>query len=207
MGKNIVKVRRKGTSVYSMAPFETLKAGDTVFRNGISIDVAEDAHHSGDAAYDGYLIYDKEQNGWFPEDLDRGAIECRSVELHVCPNGCTTAFATVAHIAQDWKVDAFGNFLDVISDGETVASPDDGNVWECLECGAEAEKVSCYPAKISGAGTAYIPCTPAGCVYFITEGSGEVGRSAIYERDGVELTKLDGKEYRMDALRCLAGIL
>lgn len=61
--------------------------------------------------------------------------------LHVCPNGCCAPLVTVAHVAQDWRVDAFGNFMESIADGETVAGPDEGNVWTCDACGAEADHV------------------------------------------------------------------
>lgn len=58
----------------------------------------------------------------------------------VCPNNKEhKRFITVAHIAQDWVVDEYGNFLEVSEDcTETVAFPDSRNTWTCKECGAEA---------------------------------------------------------------------
>lgn len=67
--------------------------------------------------------------------------------LHVCPNGCCAPMITVAHVAQDWKVDAFGNFLECIADGETVAGPDEGNIWTCDACGAECDHVATKALK------------------------------------------------------------
>ena len=50
--------------------FTEIEAGDTVFVNGKPIVVGDDAHYSGDASYDGWLLYDTNGEGWFPEDLD-----------------------------------------------------------------------------------------------------------------------------------------
>jgi hypothetical protein len=56
-----------------------------------------------------------------------------------CPNGCTdTKFITTAHVAQTWKVDADGNFLEEISTDDTTHAPDPGNEWTCTKCGAVA---------------------------------------------------------------------
>ena len=57
-----------------------------------------------------------------------------------CPNNEEhDRFMTVAHISQDWEVDAEGEFIKVIGDGEIVASPRSDNIWTCSICGAEAE--------------------------------------------------------------------
>lgn len=58
---------------------------------------------------------------------------------HICPKcGTNTTFVTVAHISQDWEVDPDGNFQSIVADClETVAEPDDGNIWTCKKCGAE----------------------------------------------------------------------
>lgn len=63
--------------------------------------------------------------------------------LHYCPNRCWDAtFETVAHVAQDWEVDAFGNFISTVNDcNEVVAEPDNDNIWTCRCCGAEAKTV------------------------------------------------------------------
>lgn len=61
---------------------------------------------------------------------------------HICPNCGCKEFTTVAHISQDWKVDESGNFIAVQESYlETVAHPDDDNIWTCVNCGAEAEIV------------------------------------------------------------------
>lgn len=63
---------------------------------------------------------------------------------HICPNGCCKKpgskklFVTVAHVAQDWLVDSYGNFVRCLDTAETTHEPDDGNIWTCYECGAEA---------------------------------------------------------------------
>ena len=58
----------------------------------------------------------------------------------VCPNNSNhKTFYTVAHVAQDWKVDEYGNFLDCMETMETVAKPNADNTWQCADCGAEAE--------------------------------------------------------------------
>ena len=48
-------------------------------------------------------------------------------------------FITVAHVTEDWIVDAEGNFLEVSSPGEVTHGADAGNTWVCAECGAEAD--------------------------------------------------------------------
>ena len=56
-----------------------------------------------------------------------------------CPNNPEhTEFITVAHVMQDWRVDADGNFLDLIGDVQVSHKPDEGNTWTCAICGAEA---------------------------------------------------------------------
>ena len=57
---------------------------------------------------------------------------------HICPKCGDSEFVTVAHVAQDWKVDGFGNFLEELETTEVVAAPDDGNIWTCARCGSEA---------------------------------------------------------------------
>lgn len=56
---------------------------------------------------------------------------------HICPKCGGKEFITVAHVAQDWKVDEFGNFIKEMETTETVAGPDDDNIWTCANCGAE----------------------------------------------------------------------
>jgi hypothetical protein len=49
-------------------------------------------------------------------------------------------FSVTAHIAQEWKVDANGNFLEVTEDcTDTVHKPDLMDFYTCFECGADAK--------------------------------------------------------------------
>lgn len=51
-------------------------------------------------------------------------------------------FVTTAHVAEEWLVDAAGNFLETMPpDGgalEVTHGPDPGNTWTCADCGAQA---------------------------------------------------------------------
>jgi predicted RNA-binding Zn-ribbon protein involved in translation (DUF1610 family) len=60
------------------------------------------------------------------------------MQRHICPKCGGKRFITVAHVAQDWVVDEYGNFEECLETSETVAPPDDGNIWTCYDCGAEA---------------------------------------------------------------------
>lgn len=57
---------------------------------------------------------------------------------HICPRCGGKEFFTTAHVAQEWKVDEEGNFLEC-TDGciDVDADPDDDNIWICTKCGAE----------------------------------------------------------------------
>lgn len=57
---------------------------------------------------------------------------------HICPQCGNNTFITTAHVVQDWKVDENGNFIECIETTETTHPPDDGNIWTCAKCGAEA---------------------------------------------------------------------
>lgn len=61
---------RKGETDVTTTAFSSLMAGDTFFSNGKVYTVGTDAHYSGDASYDGYLLYDSNGYSWFPEELD-----------------------------------------------------------------------------------------------------------------------------------------
>ena len=52
-----------------------------------------------------------------------------------CPKcGCEVFYVT-AHVTQDWKVDAHGDFMDVIDDCvEVTHFPQDYDLWECAQC-------------------------------------------------------------------------
>lgn len=60
----------KGSHNTCSIPFESLDVGDMFFVNGTPHKVGIKAHISGDASYDGYLLYDDQNAGWFPEELD-----------------------------------------------------------------------------------------------------------------------------------------
>ena len=65
------KVICKGNETAEGVLFEDIVEGDTIFVNGKPIIVTIDAHYSGDASYDGYLLYaGYDDEGYFPEDLD-----------------------------------------------------------------------------------------------------------------------------------------
>lgn len=57
----------------------------------------------------------------------------------ICPNNPNhKRFETTAHVAQSWKVDEYGNFIEELETLETTHKPDKNNIWTCLECGSEA---------------------------------------------------------------------
>ena len=57
-----------------------------------------------------------------------------------CPNNdAHDRFRTVAHVTEDWEVDKHGDFVRVLDTGEVVHPPSVDNIWNCLECGAEAD--------------------------------------------------------------------
>lgn len=61
----------------------------------------------------------------------------------VCPNGCDRGFSTTAHVMQEWQVDGFGNYKDVLNEClEVTHKPDFENIWTCMECGEEAVTVT-----------------------------------------------------------------
>ena len=58
---------------------------------------------------------------------------------HICPKCGGKTFITSAVTCQDWEVDEYGEYINVEKECTQVyARPDDGNVWECKNCGAEA---------------------------------------------------------------------
>jgi ribosomal protein S27AE len=69
-----------------------------------------------------------------------------SYKKHICPNGCGDEFFTPAHIMQEWKVDAFGNFISVAEECLQVTHhPHDDNTWTCAVCGQSAVMVDAEP--------------------------------------------------------------
>jgi hypothetical protein len=52
-----------------------------------------------------------------------------------CPKcGCET-FHVSAHVVQDWKVNRYGDFEEVVDDCIAVAHyPDNEDIWDCANC-------------------------------------------------------------------------
>ncbi len=108
---------------------------------------------------------------------------------HICPRCGGLTFVTTAHVQQDWEVDEYGNFLKCLSTNETVAEPDDDNLWTCASCGAEAviasaggvdplfhmlihEKTACLRADLEEG--AFL-CDDSGSIRVCTELSKQLG--------------------------------
>ena len=57
-----------------------------------------------------------------------------------CPKCGNETFYVTAHVVQDWKVDASGEFMEVMEDCvEVTHYPDDWDMWTCTQCLYEAE--------------------------------------------------------------------
>lgn len=61
----LVDIVRNGESM--AVPFRDIEEGDYITE--LEIYAGDDAHESGDCDYDGWVFYDTEGEGWFPEDL------------------------------------------------------------------------------------------------------------------------------------------
>ena len=61
--------------------------------------------------------------------------------MKICPkNPEHKYFTTLAVIYQEWLVDGHGEFYEVREECTDIfAKPQTENIWECDECGAEAE--------------------------------------------------------------------
>lgn len=46
-----------------------LRNGDTFYVGGAQRTADGDAHPSGDATYDGFIVYDKDGGSWFEDDF------------------------------------------------------------------------------------------------------------------------------------------
>lgn len=56
----------------------------------------------------------------------------------ICPKCGGNEFITTAHVMQDWKVDASGNYLETINGCVQVdRNPDPDNIWTCCRCGSD----------------------------------------------------------------------
>ena len=58
----------------------------------------------------------------------------------ICPNNREhKEFIVTAHVAQEWKVDESGMYLETICDSTVIThNPDIDDLWECAICGASA---------------------------------------------------------------------
>ena len=63
-------IRANGVSL-DLVPFNSIKKGDWFTAGGYLRQCGEKPHLSGDATFDGYLLFDTEGNVWFPEDVER----------------------------------------------------------------------------------------------------------------------------------------
>lgn len=53
-----------------------------------------------------------------------------------CPKCGAESFIVTAHVAQDWKVDSMGTFLECMDECvEVTHQPDDDDMWNCANCG------------------------------------------------------------------------
>lgn len=56
-----------------------------------------------------------------------------------CPNNAKhNEFITTAHVVEEWIVNKKGDWQETITTLETANGPTKGNLFTCLECGAEA---------------------------------------------------------------------
>ena len=56
-----------------------------------------------------------------------------------CPKCGSGIFYVTAHVTQDWEVDEYGNFINVVDDCvEVTHHADDDDMWECVTCGHNA---------------------------------------------------------------------
>ena len=58
-----------GTKVTTREEMRLLREGDVFYVGGAQHTANGDAHPSGDASYDGYVVYDESGEGWFEEDF------------------------------------------------------------------------------------------------------------------------------------------
>lgn len=68
-----------GSTEEKEVAFCEIQEGDTIFIGGMPLKVTYESHYSGDATYDGYLLYAEDEeglypeDGYFPEDLDEAS--------------------------------------------------------------------------------------------------------------------------------------
>ena len=151
-GGHRVNVIRDGNQM--KIPFSELKANDVAcLPNGVNICIGEDAHISGDATYEGWLVYDDHGNSYFPEDFEcdshetcEGALErCMSAifgQLPKCPAQARHGFWTDGNVIfchSKSAAEAVANFLEALG----VESATDG-LSEFVGSDAENTGSYCY---------------------------------------------------------------
>lgn len=94
MDNRKVNMIRSGESEVIQDTFSSIREGDAFFLNGQQHIAAEDAHYSEDASYDGFLVYDTEGEGFFPNELD--ADKTASMDRFITLNGQTFSLEEVA---------------------------------------------------------------------------------------------------------------
>lgn len=53
-----------------------------------------------------------------------------------CPRCKGKEFYVTAHVTQDWKVDAYGYFIETAEECvQVLHPPGDSDLWECVRCG------------------------------------------------------------------------
>ena len=57
------------TKITTKKQMRTIKKGQAFFVNKKLHIASSDSHLSGDASYDGYIVYDENNEGWFEEDF------------------------------------------------------------------------------------------------------------------------------------------
>ena len=57
------------TRITTREQMKTIKKGQAFFVNGRLHLANSDSHPSGDASYDGYIVYDERDEAWFEEDF------------------------------------------------------------------------------------------------------------------------------------------
>lgn len=118
-----------------------------------------------------------------------------SKSRHVCLKCGGTEFYTVAHIVQEWRVDADGDFIAVGSEClEVTADPDDGNIWECGTCGMEGEL----------ANTAFTSSAVSQCARFMAKNIGrEYNNNSLNTKAVLEtVDRIYGRELRNAVIAC-----
>ena len=52
-----------------------------------------------------------------------------------CPKCGAETFYVTAHVTQDWKVNKFGDFVEIVDDCiEVTHFSDDVDIWSCANC-------------------------------------------------------------------------